>query len=269
MSSAVSTLRAAKRRVRGWLDYIRVQRPITAVAGPQYRRSRSQIELDITWLCNLTCAHCNRSCPQAPTDEHLSLAAIQRFLDASRARGKRWERIRLLGGEPTLHPRFDQVLDLLHVYWLWSGETVIELATNGTGSRVKRTLASLPDWLGVDNSEKSEGFDHFVPFNRAPMDRRAYRFTDKRNACWVAENCGMGLGSGGYYPCGPAAGIDRVFGFGVGRPELPNDDDDMFDLLEIFCSRCGGFQREVGRPVDDTEMSPTWKQAYERYNAGS
>ena len=243
---------------------MRIQKPVTRLLGPQYRRSRSQIELDITWLCNLSCPHCNRSCPQAPTTEHLSLSAIAGFLDDSRARDLRWERIRLLGGEPTLHPQFPEVLDLLHAYWLWSGQTVVELATNGTGARVKRTLATLPDWLAVDDTDKSKGIDHFVPFNRAPMDRPIYRATDKRNACWVAQNCGMGFGPGGYYPCGPAAGIDRVFGFDVGRPELPGEQDDMEDLLELFCSRCGGFQREVGRPTSDTEMSVSWKEAYAR-----
>jgi len=253
------------RRLRGWKDFLRVQGPLTQVLGPQYRRSRTRIELDITWLCNLTCPHCNRSCPQAPTTEHLSLEDIARFLDESKARNLRWEQIRVLGGEPTLHPEFATVLDLLHGYWAWSGHTVIELATNGTGARVKRTLAALPAWIRVDNSEKENGFDHFVPFNRAPMDRTAYALTDKRNACWVAQNCGMGFGPGGYYPCGPAAGIDRIFGFEAGRPALPAPDDDMHDLLELFCNRCGGFQREVGRPTSETEMSETWRQAYAQH----
>jgi len=261
----MSALLTIARRIRGWKDYLRVQRSVTRILGPQYHRSRTRIELDITWLCNLSCPHCNRSCPQAPTTEHLSLDDISGFLDASRAQNLRWERIRLLGGEPTLHPEFEAVLDLLHGYWLWSGQTVIELATNGTGARVRRTLAALPDWIRVDNSDKSRGIDHFVPFNRAPMDRPLYARTDKRNACWVSENCGMGYGPGGYYPCGPAAGIDRIFGFGAGRQQLPDPGDDMEDLLELFCSRCGGFQREVGRPTHDTEMSPTWVDAYARY----
>ena len=87
------------RRLRGWKDFLRVQGPLTQVLGPQYRRSRTRIELDITWLCNLTCPHCNRSCPQAPTTEHLSLEDIARFLDESKARNLRWEQIRVLGGE--------------------------------------------------------------------------------------------------------------------------------------------------------------------------
>jgi hypothetical protein len=261
----MGTLRTLARRLRGWGEFVRIQRPVTRILGPQYRRSRKRIEIDITWLCNLSCPHCNRSCPQAPTTDHLSLQEIEGFLEASKIQNRRWEQIRILGGEPTLHPEFPAVIDLLHSYWAWSGETVIELATNGTGARVKRTLASLPDWIQVDNTDKEHGIDHFVPFNRAPMDRVAYALTDKHNACWVAENCGMGFGPGGYYPCGPAAGIDRIFGFGAGRPQLPDDADDMEDLLELFCSRCGGFQREVGRPVSDTEMSDTWVRAYARH----
>ena len=51
--------------------------------GPRYRRSRTRVELDITWACNLRCFNCNRSCEQAPTGESMTLDQIRRFVDES------------------------------------------------------------------------------------------------------------------------------------------------------------------------------------------
>src|SRR5262249_20587376 len=87
-------------------NFWRVQKPVTALLGPQYRRSRDFIEIDITYACNLNCYNCNRSCEQAPTGEHMTVEQVERFVAESVAAGKQWKRIRLLGGEPTVHKNF-------------------------------------------------------------------------------------------------------------------------------------------------------------------
>ncbi|MCA9518065.1 MAG: radical SAM protein, partial [Myxococcales bacterium] len=103
-------------RVRARWRHVRISRWMTGLLGPQYRRSRDMIEIDITYLCNLHCMNCNRSVTQAREAMHMPMEMITRFVDESLATGKRWRRIRVLGGEPTLHPQFEQVVSELVRY---------------------------------------------------------------------------------------------------------------------------------------------------------
>ena len=68
-------------RVYGAYVFWRIGPRGTRALGPRYRRSRDRIDIDITWACNLRCDNCNRSCRQAPTDEHMTVGQIQRFLE--------------------------------------------------------------------------------------------------------------------------------------------------------------------------------------------
>jgi hypothetical protein len=245
----------------------RVKRAPTKVMGPQYHRSRSFIEIDITWACNLNCFNCNRSCEQAATGEHMTVEQIQRFVDESVAANSRWGRIRLLGGEPTVHKQFFEILDVVRAYRdQHSPDTVIEVITNGHGDKVNAAIARIPADVAINNTSKETKVQpHFGSFNIAPKDVPSYADADYRNGCWVIENCGFGLGPNGYYPCAVAGGIDRIYGWDLGRKSLPVVTDGMDDLLEKFCQHCGHFKREIEGSFDAPIMSETWKAAYEKY----
>jgi hypothetical protein len=255
------------RRWIGRVRHLRVGRLVTRVLGPRFRRSRRRIELDITWACNLRCVNCNRSCEQAPTGISMTREQVARFVDESLARGQRWERIRVLGGEPTLHPDLDGILAELARYREIVPDAVVEIATHGHGDRVRAVLAALPAWVRVDDSGKVDASPAFDTFNVAPVDVPSYRGADFRNGCVVTEVCGIGLGPHGYYPCAVAGGIDRVVGFGLGRPSLPAADDDLHDQLAAFCRLCGHFKREHAAPVTVSVKSPAWTSAYARWSA--
>jgi radical SAM family protein len=247
----------------------RVRKPVTRVLGPQYRRSRGYIEIDITWACNLNCFNCNRSCEQAPTGDHMTVAQIERFIAESRAANYQWKRIRVLGGEPTVHKHFFEILDRLRRYRDESSPTtMIEVITNGHGEKVQRAIERIPADVVVNNTSKETKVQpHFGSFNIAPKDVPSYGGADFRNGCWVIENCGMGLGPNGYYVCAVAGGIDRIYGWNAGRRSLPVLADDMHDQLERFCSHCGHFKREHEEPFDGPIMSETWKRAYAQHRA--
>ncbi|MFY0580305.1 radical SAM protein [Cystobacter fuscus] len=248
---------------------------MTALLGPQYRRSQEFLEIDLTWACNLRCLNCNRSVRQAPTSERMSVEQIQAFLDESRSKGLRWRKIRLLGGEPTLHPQFLQIVDLLCAYREEMGGGMdIQVATNGHGATVRAVLARVAGRVTLDNSQKdSEVQPHFGDFNVAPRDLPEFRHAAFRNACYVAEGCGMGLTPYGYYGCAVAGGIDRVLGLDLGRKRLPDPKDGMEDQLEALCARCGRFKegafvpRELRTPLMEERMSKSWLQAYDRWRA--
>jgi hypothetical protein len=259
--------------VRALWRHLRVTTPATWLLGPQYRRSRDMIEIDITYLCNLHCLNCNRSVSQARDEMHMPVAMIQEFVDDSIRRGKRWRRIRVLGGEPTLHPEFGRIIDELRRYKSWHQNCIVEVVSNGYGARVNRELDALPPDVMVDNTAKSSRIQpHFGPFNLAPKDDARYAFSSYTNACVIALDCGMGLTPMGYYPCAVAGGIDRIIGEGLGARMLPDDDDDMLQAADRLCRLCGRFRdghfvpRALRPALDEEKVSVSWKQLYEKWH---
>ncbi|MGZ5550982.1 MAG: radical SAM protein, partial [Nitrososphaeraceae archaeon] len=264
VQQAISMVRSKIEKSRMYA-YLRVQRPVTRFLGPQYHRSRKFIEIDITYACNLYCYNCNRSCTQAPSQEQMTVDQIRQFLDESIAANVRWERIRILGGEPTLHPDLLEIIDMLRSWRSdYMPEAQILLFTNGYGRRVREVLKLIPDDIIIKDTSKENREQLFRPFNIAPSDLIAYRFADFRNGCNVTQKCGTGLTSHGWYPCAIAGAIDRVLGFNAGHDRLPTEDDDMYDQLEKFCSLCGHFIRRRTK-VRQSVLSKTWKTAYQNY----
>lgn len=248
-----------------FFQFIWCQRAVIRRLGRPFHRSRRYVELDITYRCNLRCGNCNRSCTQAPSDLALTVGDVADFLAQSREQGAGWDRIRLLGGEPTLHADFFGIVDLLLAYRDDGHPDLrIVVCTNGAGRRVRRVLDGLPEGVVVKNTFKSNRQRLFRPFNKAPVDAPLlHRFSDFSAGCRILEDCGLGLTPLGYYPCAIAGGIDRVFGFHLGRPRLPSPDDDMRDLLSVFCPLCGHFG--VSGFTKEAKLSPTWKSAYAAY----
>lgn len=255
---------------------LRISRAVTRILGAQYRRSRNFIEIDITYLCNLHCLNCNRSVSQAPEEMHITLEQIQSFVAGSIARQHRWERIRILGGEPTLHPCFHEIIGCLLRYCEWNTNCRIEVVTNGYGEKVQSVLKTLPPQIWIENSRKTgQVQEDFGPFNLAPCDDPSFSRADYRNGCAIMEECGMGLTPMGYYPCAIAGGIDRIAGWGIGSGELPAKDDDMMQLVERACALCGRFQsghfipKNFRPKLREAMVSASWKTLYEEWESRS
>lgn len=242
-------------------QFVRVQSFVSQRLGRPFRPSRDFAEIDITYRCNLKCINCNRSCTQAPSSLEMPVADVAAFLAQSIDRHIAWKRIRLLGGEPTLHTRIFDIIDLLVDYQRSSNPGVrLVLGTNFYGSRVRQVLGKLPEAIHVKSTLKSSPVNLFRPFNVAPVDKRTYRFADYARGCRIVEDCGLGVTPSGYYMCAVAGGIDRVFRYGLGRTSLPDKTDAMQDQMRAFCSLCGHFGFQW--PTRTAKLSPTWRRAY-------
>ena len=255
---------------------VRTSRPLTQVLGYAHRPAADLIEIDVTFACNLRCLNCDRSCTQAPDAGRMTLAQVERFLDETRAARRRWRRVRVLGGEPMLHPDIDGILARL-LAWrdTESPDTRLEVVTNGHGSHVREAIARVPPGVLVKDTRKVGRVQpKFEAFNEAPCDDRRFAWADFAHGCWITEECGVGLNVYGYYPCAVAGGIDRVFGEGTGRAELPSEGDALRDELRRACARCGHFRNGWWTPPDDRApvegepQSPTWRDAYARSSRG-
>ncbi len=253
--------------------HLRITRPATKWLGPQYRRCRDIIEIDVTYECNLKCLNCNRSCRQAPSAERMELRQIEAFVEESRRRGKVWRTIKLLGGEPTLHPELTAILRTLLEGCARPHGTSVVLVTNGFSARSKEIIRSLPGEVIVDPTSLKDSAvqPQFGAFNMAPRDSRWFRFTSFRNACKIPSICGIGLTPFGYYGCVIAGGIDRVAGYDIGWKRLPEDAEEMGDHFERFCPLCGRFTEgysipwNLKRPLLEERISPSWRKLYAAY----
>jgi len=253
-----------RRLVLDAVQFFRCQRPVVRCLGRPFAVSRRYIEIDLTYRCNLRCRNCNRSCSQAPSRRDLSVAQIEAFIRESIAAGRRWERVRLLGGEPTLHPDFAAIVEMLRAYRARRNPGMrIVVCTNGSGADVNRRLARLPADVAIKSTGKGARQRLFRPFNMAPVDLVRYRWADFTCGCRILEDCGLGLTPQGYYPCAVAGAIDRVFGFGRGRAHLLAPGEEIIEDLDLFCRLCGHFG--FAWPTRRTRMSPAWVKAYADY----
>jgi len=239
-------------KTRGFLPWV-----------PNLRR----VEIEATSLCNMQCHNCDRSTHQAPSNEHMGLEQIERFVRQSLECGWDWWEIVVLGGEPTLHPQFSQVIEALAEYRKANRYCTIQVTSNGRGARVEQRLSELPDWVYVRNTAKKSNTQHFSSYNVAPADLDGYRDADFSRGCWITEKCGVGLTRYGFYPCGAGASIDRVFGFDFGLKSVGElTMASLRERLPRLCRLCGHFKdTDSGDRVDEEVMSASWRSAYERF----
>lgn len=249
-------------------------------SGPPFQPSHKAVIIDVTTLCNRHCVDCNRSVghEQAMVREHMSLAQIEKFVAESIACGRRWERIDIEGGEPTLHPDIFGILECLVAYRdRYSPGTNIRVLTNGYGDKAEEVISRLPE-LGIDlyNSRKTtrEQEGHCA-FNIAPCDQESSREEDFSQGCHLPAVYGLGLTRHGYYPHPVCGGIDRVFGLDMGRKKLPGADEAMTEQYASLCRYCGFFlyskrmqngQKHFSPPESDRgRKTVSWQRAYSEY----
>lgn len=250
-----------KRLALDFYQFIRSQSLITGWLGRQFKPSREFAEIDITYKCNLKCINCNRSCTQAPGDTEMPVSMIEAFIRESVEKKAEWKRIRILGGEPTLHSRIFDIIELLEDYRSVHNPGVrLVLCTNYFGRKVHEVLDKLPGGIIIKSTLKTSRVNLFKPFNMAPVDTRFNRFSDYSGGCRIIEECGLGLTPSGYYMCAIAGGIDRIFQYHLGRESLPSQSDIMADQMSAFCRFCGHFGFQW--PVRKEKVSPSWQKAY-------
>jgi radical SAM protein with 4Fe4S-binding SPASM domain len=83
-------------------------RPRPLALGPGPRPSLRYLELQVTWRCNLSCAHCYLGQAKGVDIPVPVIAAVLREFEAMGGL-----RLLISGGEPLMHPQWDQVNTLL------------------------------------------------------------------------------------------------------------------------------------------------------------
>lgn len=244
-----------------------------------------KIEIDITYDCDLKCIACNRSCTQVPSkNDNITINQIGGFIEESITMDKKWELINILGGEPTLHPNFLRIVELILNRYInkFSPNTVLQITSNAYSQKAKELLKRLPRSKNIVidhySFKDSKRIIYFTPFNMAPIDIEVFRDMDFKKGCWVTSYCGIGLNKYGYYPCGVAGSMDRVMGYDIGIKRLEDiTREKLKKLLGRFCRYCGNmvdYDVNMGNFIPRCEKSAfstnvvteSWESIYRRYH---
>jgi uncharacterized radical SAM superfamily Fe-S cluster-containing enzyme len=242
-----------------------------------YIPNMKKLEIDITYICNLTCAGCSRSSSQAPSGQHMSIDTVRQFLDESETRGIKWEVLHILGGEPTLHPNFVQIVTMIDDWFMEnSPETDLKVITNGVSKKTQNNIMKIPKRWRYDNSFKYDrdiDTSHFEPFNLAPIDLPQWRGEDFTKGCYITQDSGIGLTPYGYFHCAIAGGIERIVNLGHGFKEMPEHPWQFLEMMKDYCQLCGHYlsdafmerSERIGLDVSPETVSESWQLAYDKW----
>jgi 7,8-dihydro-6-hydroxymethylpterin dimethyltransferase len=125
---------------------------------PDHEQHSCLALIEINEHCNLTCPVCFAdSSPER--SKHLPLATIERMVDALVASEAEPDLIQLSGGEPTLHPDFFAILDIVR------SRPVRHVMINTNGLRIARE----PDFV-ARLAEQKRGLEVYLQFDSMRRD---------------------------------------------------------------------------------------------------
>jgi hypothetical protein len=186
------------------------------------------LELNITLKCNLACSNCNRMCNiYRDRTEHMSLDQIKKFIEHAK-NGGGINKLKVLGGEPLLHPQFVDIYNLLCEAGKQGIIRYIKIETNKTVPFPKVENYPFVCWKGRPPNKKKH-----QPFLWSPKDLGVVKTAQPH--CPQLTKCGFSLDKYGYLPCSLAIMISRLFGLThLYKHEFPTQ---VWGLEEL-CPNC-------------------------------
>lgn len=216
------------------------------------------IELEITLRCNSKCPQCSRHCNIISYgDSDMTIKQINRLISQVLSSNIEIGHITVMGGEPTIHPHFEEITLLLNESLVRTQKVkTLEVATNGI-LEIPESILKLPIQIRVSPLSTKRHRCQFI----APKDTgQETRFCDVPYVCGIALNCY------GYFPCGAGGTIARLFNMKrLIMYELPSSLTDFGDLKGL-CSLCQAsavHQRMYG--VDDPTPSKSFEEAIRNF----
>jgi hypothetical protein len=244
----------------------------TRVAPEIWTPNLSALEIDLTYNCGFGCNNCNRMTVVAPgtPDTDITLPQMEKMIRESIDLDWQWKSWRLLGGEPTTHPQFFEILRMITDYRSkHRKKLVVGLATHGAGNKTKEALERIRvefPYIRVQNTKKTTKVHlDFDAVNIAPRDLDPdWAATHKYNGCWIPKFCGIGFNYSGFYCCAVAGAIDRVCGDNLSITSLHNlTTEGLIAQYQPLCAMCGHY-----RPIKGSAehlQSHSWKTALQVY----
>jgi hypothetical protein len=205
----------------------------------------------------------------------LTLERFADFLAEVKAAALSLRVLRITGGEPTLHPRLD---DIIGAALAWFPEVRIHLFSNGHSEHAQRVLSRIRVTFPTVHA--------VFPFTRKPSGsvthNWASRFMTVSPAdmgltvpwpCFTRDGgrcCIPTLDQLGYAICPSAGAIDTFLGLNARASRLDQLADPAFiaNQARALCSHCGQYAGLTQIPTETyagTPVSPTWAKAIQAH----
>lgn len=198
------------------------------------------IQIEITNVCHVGCANCTRFLGHHKRGYFMSLEEIEKAIDSLEDfKGG----IGIMGGEPTMHPKFKEICKLLQ------RKKVTErcaIWTSGYKWEEYKKMIGKTFKKGVYyNDHKDFRQKHqpiLVGINEVVEDKKIReKLIDK---CWVQEYWSPSINPKGGFFCEIAAAMDILFqgpgGYKI-EPGWWNKNPEQFkDQIKRYCQKCGG-----------------------------
>lgn len=197
------------------------------------------IQIEITNACTFKCANCTRFVGHHKKPYFMDLAAVEKAIDSLEGFGGG---IGIMGGEPTLHPDFLQICELLRKK-VPPGKCGIW--TSGYKWDEYRDVIKKTFKFAVSFNDHSDpGQKHqpvFVAIDDVIRDKKL--MWDLIDHCWVQEIWSPSINPKGAFFCEVAAALDLFLdgpgGYPVEKGWWIRDPKHFRDQIERYCPRCG------------------------------
>lgn len=212
------------------------------------------VDLNITYRCNLKCNNCDRCCYIEHPYPDITLERVREFC------GQLPEKILsvvVVGGEPTLHPRLHEILDIL----IATGKQIV-VYTNGLIPFLHGTV----ERYGQKTPRREQ--DIFFSHQVAPVDINGELYWTK--PCYVSDYCGWGYDFEGWFPCGCGAMISKIFDLNVSVATFEQMTPEAIKKQRnAICRYCGYYLKRDANSGPDSHgkqiTSPSWEKALKKY----
>lgn len=226
--------------------------------------NRINLEINLVRRCQLSCTNCNRLVGLFRDDaaeEDMSVRQILRFINQLDNSPVKVKRVKLLGGEPLLHPHFAEVYRLLTDAIDEGLIQKVKIESNGIIARPDLPPHENIQWAGKPVHRKRH-----LPVLWSPRDLGH----ETTGPCSMPRICGPSLDAYGYSLCSVAVMMYRVFR----REDLYQDEfpgswqEDFRVAIDEMCPECLWSMPEEWKeahvyPLDQTPekatvATPTW-----------
>lgn len=232
---------------------------------------RKPVNILITNACNLKCGGCTQHCDLFHKKEKWFIPLeqlegnIKALRDDSRTNRRRGE-IGIFGGEPTIHPKWKDILEILD-----ANRGPFVLFTNGITNKYKNLPKNTIARVDYKDKKCDRTFcaSMYAAKDANPKEKSYWDLARKRCYMW----CGLDFFSIVYdnraYLCEPAAALDRLIlgkkkweessGWKIesGKDPFLQSDEAIIEQAERFCFRCGCCTNRSQNRRSKTRISKT------------
>lgn len=173
---------------------------------------KKTVQIIITNKCKYKCGGCTQHCDifRNRKDElwDIPLDQLEMNLETVIHPIRQWKRrhVLLFGGEPTVHPKFQQILELAASY---DGRLTFGIPTAcGTG----KLPSNCYEYFNPKSAERSFVASLMAPVDIMPLKNKKFYWNLAQKNCWVYNNerCGTGIYDNKAFICCPGAATQRL-----------------------------------------------------------